>query len=217
MQRSNYTIAAKKAKASGALSLDAVFGKDEEDESDSDSSSSSSSSASSRSVILCVCVLSRTVNDSLAIADLPLPRSLLHRARAVATRNPSHLQRRSVTSFIISFRKRRRRRVSGGTSARVNPSPSVPLQVLQDCARSLLQADRCWLLHSHWSRSDGRWSESISGMLAGPFACFLPNIRKLATVCVQIMEIVNVVETAKIYALEDTKTNKVRENSPAIA
>ena len=31
------------------------------------------------------------------------------------------------------------------------------------------------------------------------------------------MEIVNVVETAKIYALEDTKTNKVRENSPAIA
>ena len=56
MQRSNYTIAAKKAKASGALSLDAVFGKDEEDESDSDSSSSSSSSASSRSVILCVFV-----------------------------------------------------------------------------------------------------------------------------------------------------------------
>ena len=113
-----------------------------------------------RGLSMCVC---QELNNSLAIADLPLPRSLLHRARAVAMRNPSHLQRRSANSFIISFR---RRRVSGGTSARVSPSPSVSLQVLQDCARSLLQAGRCWLLHSHWSRSDGRWPESISGMLA---------------------------------------------------
>ena len=50
-----------------------------------------------------------------------------------------------------------------------------------------------------------------------PVCMFSFKRTEISNCLFQIMEIVNVVETAKIYALEDTKTNKVRENSPAIA
>ncbi|PAV67861.1 hypothetical protein WR25_24117 [Diploscapter pachys] len=146
---------AKKAKASGALSLDAVFGKDEEDESDSDSSSSSSSSASSRS---------------------------------------SSSKKSSASSK--------------GSGDEESKPPAKEVELLQELVPARLSRFKCSkIVHAPFFKQVvvGCYIRIGVGPMGGGQSRY------------QIMEIVNVVETAKVYALEDTKTNKVREDSSAIA